>query len=168
MSQIYPRTIIYPTRQDPESYGTPGLVQAAFITLRAGCLCLSSEVRKDQIGSNLHEYNRYNRDNRALGTSVILFDNGLILNKTTKGHLVYFSHRLKVPTDGTNAEYHREAFNVDPQCVDPPALTISGEGEIAKNKDAVIEILSFERDVVYGALTNWEGTSHFRAHTVEC
>lgn len=64
-------------------------------------------------------------------------------------------HKLFVPTNG-QPEYHRQAFDIDCQAGFARDIKLVGAEEISKQPAAVMAILAFERDIVYGSLTNWE------------
>jgi hypothetical protein len=152
---------IPPTRLGPEVHsGYKDLVQAAFITLRSGMMLVSTRQDLKIPGwsdKTLDEYDQCAVGRNFGEMGMLPLKNGVVLTKVTKGGLVDYSHRLKVPLDGSLASYHRDAFNVDSQCVPGPAINLSGEEEIAKNPEAVIQVLSFERDVIYHTHNNWEG-----------
>lgn len=154
-----PRQILLPTRQDPEAYPTmPGLVEAAFITLRAGIMGLehSSRLQIDKSPQVLEDYAEVRKDGRFAKLGLVALKDGFILTNITKSSLEDRSHRLKLPFTG-DPNYFRDSFNVDCQAVGSQKLDLTGVKEIGRNTEAIAAILMFERDFVYGALTNWQG-----------
>ena len=165
---------VFPARVSTEGIDTRiHLVEAAFITLRAGLAMFSdrNNVRVDADTPELSEIDFCLSGRRVRHievTRIMPASNGHALLKLTRGGLKDFSIRLKVPTDSSEPEFHKEAFNVDDQYLPPQPVNLTGIKEISKNPDAVVEILSFERDIVYASLTNWEGFQLSPVRTIPC
>jgi flagellar assembly factor FliW len=153
-----PRQVLLPTRQDPDAYPSmPGLVDAAFITLRAGIMGFerSARVQLDAWPLNLDEYTAVRKDNRFAKLGIVALNDGFVLTNVTKSSLEDRSHRLKIPFTG-EPNYFRAPYNVDCQAVGSQKLDLTGAEQIGRNTEAAAAILMFERDFVYGALTNWQ------------
>lgn len=156
-----PRAILLPTRQNAEAYpANIGLVEAAFITIRAGLMIYGLSQNYTPKETKLEDYKKMRNDYSFALTDIVALDDGFVLSRVTKSNLVDYSHRLKFPNvtkEPRTVNYRREAYNVDSQCITPQHLDLTGDKEIGGNSEALLEILVFERDIIYGALTNWDG-----------
>jgi len=163
-----PEQLLLPTRQATEAINNPGLVQAAFITLRNGLMGFSVHFPGQQ-DTMLDDFSTCARSGEYTRLGISVLKNGFVLQKVTKASsLVDHSHRLKVPTDGSPANYHRNTFIPNSNRILSRPININGEEAMSKNQEAVIQILSFERDVVYGALTNWENFGLIDIPAISC
>lgn len=87
---------------------------------------------------------------------IAFLNDGFVLHQATEGWLANYSNRLKLP-DGEEPDFHRDAFNVDAQCVYPQPVNLHGVEEIGNSKDALSVVLSMEQDVTQGVMTDWDG-----------
>lgn len=162
---------LLPTRQVPDTYpARKGLVEASLITIRTGLMYYFAKQERGEVKDNetLEGYNLCSRSRVYATTGFIAVKGGFVLQKVTQGGLADYSHRLKVPTEGSEPNYHRDAFNIDAQAIVPKPINLTGIAEISKNPDAVIETLCFERDVLYYALTGWQGTAIHSVPSAAC
>lgn len=144
--------------------GKRELVETAFTTIREGLeqfvLAQSDIVPSQADQEELDELAVCCMRERVSGwfgaMAIEVARDGFALHKSTRAGLVDESHTLKVPTDdGAQASYHRQSYNVDAQCIPRPPAALHGYGEISCDDESVVEVLSFERDVIRGSITNW-------------
>lgn len=151
---------LYPTRYNPDTYTTnEALVEAALITIRTGLMVYYARFAETSTPEDLtlDEVNTCMRGKRYASMGMYAVRDGYVLEKITRGGLVDYSHRLKVPTEGSEPNYHRDSFNEDIQAMPAKPVDVTGIREMSRCPAAVVEVLSFERDVVYSALHGWAG-----------
>ena len=156
--ETYVGSPVFPTRLGTECLDSKrNLVEAALISIRAGIMQFSL-LRQELLPVDPPPLTKlglrpFSRIYDQVG--VEFASDGFKLRKLTKAVLVDYSHRMVMPTRSGEPEYLREGFNVDSQCITPQPVCLRGIDEISSDPNAVVEVLSFERDIVYASLTKW-------------
>lgn len=160
--------LLLPAPPSPDTYpSNKALVEASLLTIRDG---LSTFPRDNYPGKEIttDEFNTCMRGRSFMKLGIVPVMNGFVLQKVTKEFLADHSHRLKVPTDESPVDYHSESFNVDQQAISGKPVILKGIDEISRTPRAVIAILSFERDILYSAINQWEGLQRISSRVTRC
>lgn len=137
----------YPSKMD--------FVGAAIANIQRG-LSQYQAPKDRQLDQTLAEYEFCTRTRKKDNLGLVALSDGFVLHKVTEGALAIISHRLKIPQQGDAVQYHREAFDIDIQCLPPPPINLVGLEQISRQEAAIKQVLSFEMDIVWCAATNWE------------
>ena len=158
--QRYPVAI--PAEVNPEPLnGQQSLAESALITIRVALNMfrdLRSEILPDE-PRTLSELPRTTQPHRSMPFEqmhLCVAADGFSLRKITNGSLVDWYIRLDIPELGAT-QYERHPFNIDGQSVRPATKQCTDVQEIGKDPKAVIDVLSFERDIVRASIDGWEG-----------
>lgn len=157
-------TPIIPTLVDVEGInGRLNLVEAAFVTIRAGLLqfsSLRSELFDDPNILDLESMKgpyrlKTPRPPEFEKMSIVRASNGFAISKLVKATLVDLRLDLTVPLDGSCPDYYRTSFNEDFQCMPSKPVHLTGLDEIHKDQDAVVQVLAIERNIVQQSANSW-------------